>query len=97
MSLNEIFAAPEKEARRAQIDNKALSFNEKWNSLASNFYNADDFDPENIWSDKDSRILDVDPRSPPTAPWTGEELRKHFRNLKTNLHLLMRFSTDREI
>ncbi len=27
MSLNEIFAAPDKEARRAQIDDKSLSFN----------------------------------------------------------------------
>jgi hypothetical protein len=29
MSLNEIFAAPDKEAHRAPIDDKSLSFNEK--------------------------------------------------------------------
>jgi hypothetical protein len=34
LALNDIFAAPSKESRRAHIDNDALSFNEKWNSLA---------------------------------------------------------------
>jgi hypothetical protein len=77
-TLNETFAAPDKEACRAQIDDKSLSFNEKWYALASNFFNADDFDPENIWADKDSRILDVDPWSAPTAPWTGENCESTF-------------------
>jgi hypothetical protein len=74
MSLNEVFTTPGKEAHRAQIDDKSLSFTEKWNALASNFFNADDFDPENIWADKDSRIQDIDPRSAPTAQWMGEEV-----------------------
>jgi hypothetical protein len=47
------------------------------------FFNADDFDPENILADKNPCIQDVDPRSAPTAPWTGEELWKQFHSLKT--------------
>ncbi len=77
-SLNNIFASPEKDARRAQIDDKSLSFNEKWNSLANCFMNAEDFAPENEWAEKDSRIIDVDPHLPPSKPWSGEELYKHF-------------------
>ena len=43
LALNEIFASPVKEAQQAQIDDKSLSINEKWNSLADCFMNADDF------------------------------------------------------
>jgi len=88
LALNDIFAAPAKEARRAQIDDKSLSFNEKWNSLADCFMNAADFLPENEWAQLDSRIQDVDPRQPPISPWTGEQLRKHFRSLKTKFALV---------
>jgi len=87
-ALNDIFASPDKEVRRAQIDDKSLSFNEKWNSLANCFMNAQDFAPENEWGKLDSRIQDVDPRSPPLTPWTGEQLRKHFRSLKTKFALV---------
>jgi hypothetical protein len=86
--LSEIFSAPEKESRRAQVDNKALSFNEKWNSLANNFFNAPDFEPENTFTDADSRIIDIDPRLPPLTPWTGERLRKTFRELKTKFAMV---------
>jgi hypothetical protein len=78
LALNDIFAALVKEARQAQIDDKSLSFNEKWNSLADYYMNADDFLPENVWAQLDSRIQDVDPRQPPISPWTGEQLRKHL-------------------
>jgi len=88
LALNEIFASPVKEARQAQIDDKSLSFNEKWNSLADCFMNAADFLPENEWAHLDSRIQDVDPRQPPISPWTGEQLRKHFRTLKTKFALV---------
>jgi hypothetical protein len=88
MSLQDIFAAPDKAARRAQIDNKNLSFNEKWNAIANNFFNAKDFEPTNEWSDKDTRIIDIDPRLPPITPWSGEELRKYFRTLKTKFALI---------
>ena len=87
-SLNNIFASPEKDARRAQIDDKSLSFNEKWNSLANCFMNAEDFAPENEWAEMDSRIIDVDPHLPPSKPWSGEELCKHFRSLKTKFALV---------
>jgi len=53
LALNDIFAAPSKESRRAHIDNDALSFNEKWNSLADCYMNAEDFAPENEWADYD--------------------------------------------
>jgi len=56
LALKNIFAALVKEARRAQIDDKSLSFNEKWNSLADCFMNAADFLPENEWAQSDSRI-----------------------------------------
>jgi len=88
LALNEIFASPVKEARQAQIDDKSLSFNEKWNSLADCFMNAADFLPENEWAHLDSRIQDVDPRQPPISPWTGEQLRKHFCSLKTKFALV---------
>jgi hypothetical protein len=88
LALNEIFASPVKEAQQAQIDDKSLSINEKWNSLADCFMNADDFLPENQWSHLDSRIQDVDPRQPPISPWTGEQLRKHFRIFKTKFALV---------
>jgi hypothetical protein len=88
LALNDIFAAPAKEARRAQIDDKNLSFNEKWNSLADCFMNAEDFLPENEWANMDSRIQDVDPRQPPITPWSGEQLRKHFPTLKTKFALV---------
>jgi len=78
LALNDIFAALVKEAWQAQIDDKSLSFNEKWNSLADYYMNADDFLPENVWAQLDSRIQDVDPRQPPISPWTGEQLRKHL-------------------
>ena len=74
LALNDIFAAPAKEARRAQIDDKNLSFNEKWNALADCFMNAEDFLPENEWANMDSRIQDVDPRQPLITPWSGEQL-----------------------
>jgi hypothetical protein len=50
--LNDIFASasPEKEARRANIHDENLSYNEKWNSLANCFMNAEDFVPENEWA-----------------------------------------------
>jgi hypothetical protein len=88
LALNDIFAAPAKEARQAQIDDKNLSFNEKWNALADCFMNAEDFLPENEWANMDSRIQDVDPRQPPITPWSGEQLRKHFRTLKTKFALV---------
>ncbi len=50
--------------------------------------NAADFLPENEWAQLDSRIQDVDPRQPPISPWTGEQLRKHFRSLKTKFALV---------
>ena len=50
--------------------------------------NAEDFATENEWAEKDSRIIDVDPRLPPSKPWSGEELRKHFRSLKTKFALV---------
>ncbi len=37
-SLQDIFAAPEKEDWRAQIDDKELSFNEEWNTVANIFF-----------------------------------------------------------
>jgi hypothetical protein len=88
LALNNIFATPEKEARWVQIDDKSLSFNEKWNSLADCFMNADDFLPENEWAHLDSRIQDVDPRQPPISPWTGDQLQKHFHTLKTKFALV---------
>ena len=77
-ALVSIFSSPAKEERWAHVDNKALSFNDKWNALAAQFMNAPDFSPENIWADDDSRISDVDPWLPPSSPWSGEDLRKHF-------------------
>jgi hypothetical protein len=74
--LSDIFRAPEKSDRRRQIDDDTLSFDQKWNNLAYNFMNADDFMPENIWAEKDSRLENIDPRVPPTTAWTGEQLRK---------------------
>ena len=88
LALNDIFAAPTKEAWQAQIDDKNLSFNEKWDSLADCFMNADDFLPENEWANMDSHIQDVHPRQPPITPWSGEQLRKHFRTLKTKFALV---------
>ncbi len=70
------------------MDDKALSFNEKWNSLANHFFNAPDFQPENDFVDADSRISDIDPRLAPALPWTGESLRKTFRGLKTKFALV---------
>ena len=69
-----IFSSPAKEDRRAHIDDKSLSCNEKCNALANDFMNAEDFAPENVWADDDSRINDVDPRLPPCPPWSGEDL-----------------------
>jgi hypothetical protein len=66
----------------------ALSFNEKWNTVTNNLFNVEDFEPENMWAGKDSRIQHMDPRLPPTTPWIGEELRKYFRNLKTKFALV---------
>jgi hypothetical protein len=92
--LSDIFAAAEKDAcraqdaRRAQVDNKALSFNEKWNSLVNNFFNAPDFQPENELIDADSRIIDIDPCLPLATPWTGESLQKTFHELKTKFALV---------
>ena len=82
--LSDIFRAPEKSDRRRQIDDDTLSFDQKWNNLAYNFMNADDFMPENIWAEKDSRLENIDPRVPPTTAWTGEQLRKTFRTLKSH-------------
>jgi hypothetical protein len=82
--LSDIFRAPEKSDRRRQIDDDTLSFDQKWNNLAKNFMNADDFMPENIWAEKDSRLENIDPRVPPTTAWTGEQLRKTLGTLKSH-------------
>ncbi len=77
--LSDIFRVlPEKSDKRRQIDGDSLSFEQKWNNLANNFMNADDFIPENIWAEKDSRLENIDPRVPPTTAWTGEQLRTPF-------------------
>jgi hypothetical protein len=86
--LTEIFSAPEKDSHRAQVDNKALSFNEKRNSLANNFFNAPNFQPENTFTDANLWIIDIDPCLPPVTPWTGESLRKTFCELKTKFALV---------
>lgn len=87
-ALVEIFAAPTKEARRAQIDDKQNSFSEKWDNIANNFFNAEDFQPDNLWGLFDARINNIDPRKKPTTAWTGEQLRKFFRELKTKFALV---------
>jgi len=87
-ALSSIFLSPAKEDRRAHIDDKSLSFNEKCNALANDFMNAEDFAPENVWADDDSRINNVDPWLPPCPPWSGEDLRKHFHFLKTKFALV---------
>jgi len=69
-----IFSSPAKDDRCWHIDNKSLSFNEKWNALANDFMNAEDFCPENIWADNDSRIRDVDPWLPPHFHGLGKIL-----------------------
>jgi hypothetical protein len=84
--LEDIHAAPDKVARRPHIDDPRLSNNEKWNTLVNCFINASDFSPCNDWEKMDSRIETVDPRAPPSTPWTGEDLRLKFRLLKQNLH-----------
>jgi hypothetical protein len=86
LALNKIFASPVKEAWRAQIDDKSLSFNEKWNSLADCFMIADDFLPENEWANLDSRIQDVDPRQPPISPWTGSSYVSIFELSRLKSH-----------
>jgi hypothetical protein len=50
--LSDNFRAPEKSDRKRQIDDDTLSFDQKWNNLANNFMNADDFMPKNIWREK---------------------------------------------
>ena len=49
----------------ANIDDDMLSYNERWNSLANCFLNAEDFVPENEWGQHDSRIQNFGPCSPP--------------------------------
>lgn len=86
--LSSIFAAPTADTnKRSQIDDKANSFQEKWNELANDFFNAKDFQPENEWGKKDDRINDIDPRTAPTKEWTGEQLRKFFRVFKSKFAL----------
>jgi hypothetical protein len=70
------------------VDNKALTFNEKWNSLVNNFFNAPNFQPENAFTDADLHVIDIDPCLPPVTPWTGENLRKTFCELKTKFALV---------
>jgi hypothetical protein len=77
--LEAIFAAPDKVARRPHIDDPRLSNIEKWNTLVNCVINALDFSPCNDWEKMDSRIETVDPRVPPSTPWTGEDLRLKFR------------------
>jgi hypothetical protein len=51
------------------------------------FYERRSFAPDE-WVDNDSRIKDVDPHLPPSIPWSGEQLCKHFRSLKTKYVLV---------
>jgi hypothetical protein len=81
--LNDIFSAPDKEAKRANIDSPLLSFNERWINLANCFMNANDYQPANDWAKYELRIVDVDPRLPPTTPWNGEKLRDEFLKFKS--------------
>jgi hypothetical protein len=83
MSQNDIFAIPDRDTSRAQVDDKSLSFEEKWNSLANDYFNATDFDPENSLAEMDPQIVEVVPRMPPAVVWTGEQVRKHFSPLRT--------------
>jgi hypothetical protein len=70
MSRNDIFTAPDKDTQRAQVDDKSLSFDKKWNLLANDYFNATYFDPENSWKDKDSQVAEFDPQMPPAVAWT---------------------------
>jgi hypothetical protein len=88
MSRNDIFTAPDKDTQRAQVDDKSLSFDKKWNLLANDYFNATYFDPENSWKDKDSQVAEFDPQMPPAVAWTGEQLCKHFYSLKTKFALV---------
>ncbi len=82
-ALSSIFSSPAKEDRCRHIDDKSLSFNDKWNALANEFMNAEDFCPENIWADDDSHISDVDPRLHPSPPWTGEAIKNTVCHSRT--------------
>ncbi len=87
-ALNIIFATMARESWQAQTEDKSLSFIEKWNSLAVCLRNAQDFLPENERVNFYSHHQDVDPQQPPSNPWTGEQLNKHFCSLKTKFALV---------
>jgi hypothetical protein len=45
------------------VENKLLSFDEKW--VVNEYFNANDFDPKNSWTETDSWISDVNPQMLP--------------------------------
>lgn len=80
--LDKIFSAPLPEEKRSRIDNPELSFENQWENLAKAVMNSEDFHPENNFGSLDERLMSIDPRNPPTPPWSGSELRALFVKLR---------------
>ncbi len=78
-ALSEIFSG---DTCRAKVDDPSMSFDMQWSYIAETFFNADSWRPENNWATMDSRCESIDPRLPPASPWTGDQIRKCFREYR---------------
>ncbi len=55
-------------------------------------FNAEGFNPENSWAEKNCQIVDVYPGMPPTVPW----MEKIYVRISFLLHLCMKSSASQE-
>ena len=71
--LEEIFGGVSKEARRAQLDNKATRTASQWKDLADEYFNNPDWVPEN--TQEDERVSSINPKLPPDESYPNAKSR----------------------
>jgi hypothetical protein len=80
--LEFIFGGVNKQARRAQLDDKTSRAINNWQILCDDFFNSPSWCPENEF--EDSRLVDIDPSMPPAEPFAPEKLRKLFSKMRSD-------------
>eukprot|EP01040_Poterioochromonas_malhamensis_P015360 gene15360-17180_t len=85
--LQEIFRGPAKESQRLFLDNKDERTIGKWRAIADEYFNNQDWRPENALT-YCTYVSDLDPSQCPESPWSPESLRSTFSKLRTEFTII---------
>lgn len=85
--LQEIFRGPAKEGQRLFLDNKDERTIGKWRAVADEYFNNQDWRPENALT-YCTYVSDLDPSQCPEKPWNPESLRSTFSKLRTEFTII---------